>query len=179
VRFRRTGGIALVRDTSSARSVDWGGFEISPPTRAEGIVEGELTAVAPDGVTTSPLGTVRLRTAADDSVRFAGGFRVGPSLLYVGELLRADGGRPIADARIEFRRTSGIAVAESLLVERSNADGRFRLAPTPLASGEVVGDLRVFPPAPLRDTIFTNVRLTTFDSDEVRLRDVWRLAPPR
>jgi hypothetical protein len=80
---------------------------------------------------------------------------------------------------VEFRRTGGIATAESLLVQRSNADGRFRLAPAPLAAGEVVGDLHVFPPAPFRDTVITDVRLTTFESDEVRLRAVWRLPASR
>jgi hypothetical protein len=179
VTFRRTAGIALVRDTVSSVSVDWGGFAIAPDTRAEGSVEGTLTARAPGSTTDVPLGSIRLSTFDSDSVRFAGRYRVGPSLLYVGELLRDDTGRPIADARIEFRRTSGIATAESVLVARSDAVGRFRLAPTPLADGEVIGDLRVFPPAPLRDTVFTNVRLTTFESDEVRLRDVWRLAPPQ
>lgn len=179
VSFRRTAGIALRADTFTVRSVDWGGFALSPDTREEGTVEGVLTARAPGSDRDVPVGTVRLATFDADSVRFAGQFRVGPSLLYVGELLRLDGDAPVAGARVEFRRTGGIAVAESLLVETTNAAGRFRLAPTPLAGGEVVGDLRVFPPAPLRDTVFTNVRLSTFESDEVRLRDVWRLAPPR
>jgi hypothetical protein len=178
VTFRRTGGIALLRDTTSAVSVDWGGFSIAPDTRAEGEVVGELTARPPAGGAPVPLGTVRLRTRADDSVRFAGRWNVGPSLLYVGELLR-DNGTPIEGARVEFRRTGGLATAESLLVERSNAVGRFRLAPTPLGTGEVVGELRVFPPAPLRDTVITNVTLPTFESDEVRLRAVWRLPVPR
>jgi hypothetical protein len=57
--------------------------------------------------------------------------------------------------------------------------GRFRLALTPLAAGEVLGELHVFPPAPLRDTVITDVRLQTFESDEVRLRDVWRLPVPQ
>ena len=179
VTFRRTGGIGLRTETFSAPSVDWGGFAVAPDTREEGIVEGVLTAREPGSERDVVLGPVRLATFEGDEVRFAGTYRVGPSLLYVGELLRDDTGAPIADARVEFRRTGGIAVAESLLVERSNAVGRFRLAPTPLTGGEVIGDLRIVPPAPFRDTVFTNVRLTTFESDDVRLRDVWRLAPPR
>jgi hypothetical protein len=115
---------------------------------------------------------------ADDSVRLAGRWKVGPSLLYVGELLRDDD-TPVEGARVEFRRTGGIATRESVLTERTDAVGRFRLAPTPLAGGEVIGDLHVFPPAPLRDTVIVNVRLQTFESDEVRLRDVWRLPVPR
>ncbi|GLC27465.1 hypothetical protein [Roseisolibacter agri] len=178
VSFRRTGGIALRADTFTVRTLDWGGFALSPDTREEGTVEGVLTARAPGDTRDVPIGSVRLSTFDADSVRFAGQFRVGPSLLYVGEVQASDGS-PVVGARIEFRRTGGIAVAESLLVETSNAAGRFRLAPTPLASGEVIGDLRIVPPAPLRDTVFTGVRLPTFETDEVRLRDVWRLAPPR
>ena len=179
VTFRRTAGIALPSESFTAVTVDWGGFAIAPDTREEGLVEGTLTAREPGTGRDIVLGPVRLATFEGDEVRFAGTYRVGPSLLYVGELLRDDTGAPIADARVEFRRTGGIATAESLLVERSNAVGRFRLAPTPLAAGEVIGDLRIVRPAPLRDTVFTNVRLTTFESDDVRLRDVWRLAPPR
>jgi hypothetical protein len=178
VTFQRTGGIALVRDTVTTTTVDWGGFQLAPPTRALGEVVGVLTARAPDGGAPVTLGPVRLRTTDDDSVRFAGRWNVGPSLQYVGELLRADGA-PIQGARVEFRRTGGIATSESTLAERSNAVGRFRLALTPLAAGEVLGELHVFPPAPLRDTVITDVRLQTFESDEVRLRDVWRLPVPQ
>lgn len=179
VTFRRVSGIALAGDSTSGLSQDWGGFAIAPDTREEGEVQGVLTARAPGSSRDVPLGPVRLRTYADDSVRLAGRWNVGPSLLYVGELLHAGDDRPVVGARVEFRRTGGIATAESLLVERSNAEGRFRLAPTPRESGTVVGDLHVFPPAPLRDTVIANVRLDTFESDEVRLRDVWRLVPPR
>lgn len=178
VTFRRTGGIPVLSETVSARVLDWGGFEIAPPTRATGEVEGVLSATPPEGGAPVALGPVRLRTQADDSVRLAGRWNVGPSLLYVGELLREDG-TPIAGARVEYRRTGGIATRESVLAERTDAVGRFRLAPTPLASGDVVGELRVFPPAPLRDTVIANVRLSTFEGDEVRLRDVWRLPVPR
>ena len=179
VTFRRTSGIALRNDSFSAVSVDWGGFAIAPDTREEGTVQGTLTAREPVTGREIPLGPVSLATFEGDEVRFAGTYRVGPSLLYVGELLQLDTDTPIVGARIEFRRTGGIATAESLLVERSNAQGRFRLAPTPLAAGDVLGDLRVMPPPPFRDTVFSGVRLTTFETDDVRLRDVWRLAPPR
>ena len=179
VTFRRTSGIALRNDSFSAVSVDWGGFAIAPDTREEGTVQGTLSAREPGTGREVALGSASLATFEGDEVRFAGTYRVGPSLLYVGELLQLGTDTPIAGARIEFRRTGGIATAESLLVERSNAEGRFRLAPTPLAGGDVIGDLRVTPPPPFRDTVFSGVRLTTFESDDVRLRDVWRLAPPR
>jgi hypothetical protein len=175
--FRRTGGIPLVVDTLASTVVDWGGFALDPSTRAEGVVDGTLEAHAPDGGPTIPLGPVHLQTFDDDSVRLAGRWAIGPSLLYVGELRRADNDAVVVGARVEFRRTGGIAVAESVLVSQSNVEGRFRLAPTPLAEGEVIGALHIVPPAPLRDTTITDVHLTTFDTDEVRLGGVWRLVP--
>jgi hypothetical protein len=179
VSFRRTSGIELSADTLTSTVLDWGGFDLHPPTRQEGSVEGTLTARSPDGARSVALGTVRLSTWRSDSVQLAGRWAVGPSLLYVGELLRQDTGAPIVGARTEFRRTGGIATVENVVGEPSNAQGRFRMAPTPLATGEVVGDLHVFPPAPMRDTVFRDVRLQTFESDETRLYNVWRLAPPR
>lgn len=179
VTFRRTGGIRLVTDTLRSTVLDWGGFGLSPATREEGTVEGTLTARSPSGDREASLGAVRLGTFEGDEVRLAGRWAVGPSLLYVGELRRDDTGEPIVGARAEFRRTGGIPTAEPVVGETSNASGRFRMAPTPLASGEVVGDLYVFPQPPLRDTVFRDVRLQTFETDETRLHAVWRLAGPR
>jgi hypothetical protein len=111
-------------------------------------------------------------------MRFLGLWGVGPSLRYLGRILRADTDAPIADAVVEFQRTSGIAVAPSVLTSRTIASGLFPLAPNPLDTGEVVGNLTIRPPAPFRDTTFTGIRLRTFDSDTLRLGGVWRLAPP-
>jgi hypothetical protein len=179
VTFRRTGGISLVTDTLVSRVLDWGGFGLSPATTEEGTVEGTLLARSPSGDRQVELGTVRLATFAGDDVRLAGRYAVGPSLLYVGELRRDDTGEVIVGARAEFRRTGGIRTAEAAVGETSNQFGRFRMAPTPLEGGEVVGDLYVSPPAPLRDTVFRDVRLPTFETDETRLRAIFRLAGPR
>jgi hypothetical protein len=179
VTFRRTSGIPLLRDSVTSTVLDWGGFDLHPPTRDSGTVQGTLTARSPSGDRAVPLGSVRLTTWDSDSVQLAGRWAIGPSLLYVGELLRADNGAPVVGARAEFRRTGGVRTVEPVVGETTNAVGRFRMAPTPLDSGEVVGDVYVFPPAPLRDTVFRDVRLRTFESDETRLHTVWRLAVPR
>jgi hypothetical protein len=175
--FRRTGGIALRTDTLASRVLDWGGFGLAPATRETGAVTGTLTAVSPDRSETVPLGDVRLETHEDDVVRLAGRWAVGPSLLYVGELRRASDDALVVGAQVEFRRTGGIATAEPSVGEATNREGRFRLALTPLARGEVIGDLHIVPPPPLRDTTIVGVRLATFESDEVRLGGVWRIAP--
>ena len=175
--FRRTSGIALATDTLASRVLDWGGFGLALPTREAGAVTGTLTAVSPDRARTVPLGEVELATHEDDVVRLAGQWAVGPSLLYVGELRRAADDALVVGARVEFRRTGGIATVEPSVGETTNREGRFRLALTPLASGEVVGDLHIVPPAPLRDTTIVGVRLATFESDEVRLGGVWRIVP--
>ena len=179
VTFHRTGGIHLLVDTTRAAVESWGGFGISPPTAEEGTVTGTLTAHEPGTGRDIPLGAVTLETLASDTVRLAGTWGVGPSLLYVGELRRADTGQPIVGAVAEFRRTGGIATADTSAGEASNADGRFRMALKPLAAGDVIGDLYVHPPAPLRDTVYRSIRLPTFETDEVKLAGVWFVAPPQ
>jgi hypothetical protein len=52
------------------------------------------------------------------------------------------------------------------------------MSPTPLADGEVVGDLTLRLAAPYRDTTFTNVRLTTFANDSGRAGPVFRVRRP-
>lgn len=77
LRFRRTGGIALVSDTLSVPTDAAGRFVLRPRTSARGEVTGELTAVTSRG--TLPAGTVRLATFAGDDPRPLGDVRAGPA----------------------------------------------------------------------------------------------------
>jgi hypothetical protein len=71
LRFRRTGGIALVRDTLSLPTDAAGRFLFRPPTRERGEVTGELSA--PSGASA----VVRLATFAADTARPIGDVRLG------------------------------------------------------------------------------------------------------
>ena len=141
---------------------------ITGPATATGEVSGEL--VVPWNANRAPeRRRLRLRAYDDDSVRFAGAFGVGPSLLYVGLVRDAGTNAPISRGTAEFRRTGGIPVRESLYTWDLTPDGLFRIAPTPLDEGEVVGTLTLRLPPPYGDTTFTGVRLTTFTTDDTRM----------
>ena len=179
VEFRRTGGIAITPGNIVVRTDSAGRFPLGAGADGAGEVVGDLTVRLPAPLPPTVIPGVRIATFASNEMRFLGYWGVGPSLRYLGLLLRADAGVPIADAVVEFQRTSGIAVSPSVLTSRSIASGLFSLTMNPLDTGEVVGNLTIRPPAPFRDTTFTGVRLQTFDSDAQRLGGIWRIAPPQ
>jgi len=179
VEFRRTGGIAISPEAFVVHTDASGRFPLAPSNAADGEVVGTLVVRLPAPLAPDTIAGVHLATFASDAMRFLGRWGVGPSLAYVGEVRRVDTDAPVANAAVEFQRTDGIQVTPSLLVGQTGADGRFLLNPSPQADGEVVGDLTIHPPAPLRDTTVTGIRLQTFRSDELRLAGVWRLVPPQ
>lgn len=73
LRFRRTGGIALVSDTLTVSTDAAGRFQLAPATRARGEVTGEL--VAPSGAVAS----VRLATFAGDAAQSLGDVLLTPA----------------------------------------------------------------------------------------------------
>ncbi|MEX2181706.1 MAG: carboxypeptidase-like regulatory domain-containing protein [Gemmatimonadaceae bacterium] len=176
VEYRPTSGpltttIAGVTDAN-------GQFGIVAPVDGEGLVLGDLVVfhLAPRAPEVFP--GIEVTAAADDSVRLAALLGVGPSLLYVGSIEDADTFLPITDGTAEFRRTGGIAVRDTLYTWPIGADGSFRIAPTPLEDGEVIGTLTFRLAAPYADTTFTDVRLTTFTDDGIRSAGVYRVRKP-
>lgn len=73
LRFRRTGGIALVTDSVRVGTDAAGRFTLAIPTRERGEVTGELTALV--GAAEWPASTVRLATFAADTARPLGDVR--------------------------------------------------------------------------------------------------------
>lgn len=179
VEFRRTGGIAITPDNIVTRTDSAGRFPLAASAAGAGQVVGDLTVRLPAPLPPTVIPGVSIATFASDEMRFLGYWGVGPSLRYLGQLLRADADVPIVDAVVEFQRTGGIAVTPDLLVSRTIPSGLFLLTLNPLDTGEVVGNLTIRPPAPFRDTTFTGVRLRTFDHDAQRFAGLWRIAPPR
>jgi hypothetical protein len=178
VEFLRTGGIAITPDSMVARTDSAGRFPLMAIAGGAGEVVGDLTVRLPAPFPPTVISGVRIATFASDQMRFLGLWGVGPSLRYLGQIVRADTYAPIADAVVEFQRTGGIAVTPSILASRTIASGLFPLALNPLDTGEVVGNLTIRPPAPFRDTTFTGIRLRTFNSDTLRLAGVWGIATP-
>jgi hypothetical protein len=143
-----------------------------------GTVVGDLTVRYLDPRPPEVRTGLRLVAAADDSVRNGGYLGVGPSLLYVGTVQDVATFAPVTSGTAEFRRTAGIAVEQAVFSWPINTLGLFRMSPTPLADGEVVGDVTLRLAAPYRDTTFTNVRLTTFANDSGRAGPIFRVRRP-
>lgn len=153
-------------------------FGVTAAVNATGTVVGDLTVrYLPPRAPEVRTG-LQLIAANDDSVRLGGVFGIGPSLLYVGTVQDIVNFTPITSGTAEFRRTGGIAVQQAIFSWPINSLGLFRMSPTPLADGEVVGDLTFRLPSPYRDTTFTNVRLTTFTNDSTRAGPIFRVRRP-
>jgi hypothetical protein len=140
---------------------------ITGPATAAGDVVGDLL-VRWNAPRAPERRRLRVRAFEDDSVRFAGSYGVGPSLLYLGLVRDAGTNAVVTGGVAEFRRTGGIAVREAVFTWAITTDGLFRIAPTPLEDGEVEGTLTLRLPAPYADTTFAGVRLATFTTDDTR-----------
>jgi hypothetical protein len=144
-----------------------------------GEVVGDIEARGPNGAVTRIAG-VRLATQRDDSLRLAGVWGFGPSLLYAGEVLNGANDRPVAGARVTFERTGGVPTVPERVDAVSDALGRFPIHLVTQQPGDVIGTLTIRPPAPWPDVpiVIPGVRAATFDGDEQRLLAVWRIPAP-
>jgi hypothetical protein len=175
VEFRPIGG-ALSRVVAQ-QTMSEGIVGVTAPVDSAGAVEGDLLIRwAPPRA--PEVRRLRFTAYEDDSVRFGGYFGAGPSLLYVGAVEDSVTRQPITGGTAEFRRTGGILVREPLFTWGITPLGLFRVAPTPLDDGEVIGDLTLRLPPPYRDTTFTGVRLSTFSSDDTRPAPTFRVVRP-
>jgi hypothetical protein len=179
VEFHRTGGLMITPATFAGRTGSDGRIELKAEVADTGTVIGELVVFAVAGAT-RVISNVRLRTFESDELRFAGVFGVGPALRYVGEVLQQDG-TPVQGAQVTWTQTSGIPASPSVLTVATDASGRFPLTLIPSLDGEVVGTVRVVPPAPWAagtSFTFTNLRLNSFENGELRLAVTYRIPAP-
>ena len=173
VEFRPTSG--PLSTVITGRTDAAGIFGVTTAVTGAGPVIGDLTVRFLDPRPPEVRTGLRLSAVADDSIRYGGYLGVGPSLLYVGTVQDAGTFAPLTSGTAEFRRTAGVAVEQAVFSWPINTAGLFRMAPTPLADGEVVGDVTLRLAAPYRDTTFTNVRLTTFANDSGRAGPIFRV----
>lgn len=179
VEFRRTGGLAISPDRIAAKTGNDGRFEVRASVLDTGTVVGDIV-VSPATGPNRVIPNVRLRTFEGDNLRFAGVFGFGPALRYVGEVLRQDG-TPVQGAQVTWTQVSGVAASPSVLTGTTDANGRFPLTLIPSIDGEVVGEVRVVPPAPWTagtQYTFTNLRLNSFESGDLRLAVTYRIPNP-
>jgi hypothetical protein len=103
---------------------------------------------------------------ADDGLVLLGRWGVGPYLPHTGLLVWEDTGKPAEGVDVEFHRTRGVPVTPDPYITRTNQYGTFAISPTPLTSGEVVGELIVRPPEPYAPMTIPNVKVLAVDVEQ-------------
>ena len=179
VEFRQTSGLPITPSVMRLRTDASGRIELRSVVHDTGTVIGDLV-VFPVGEAPRTISGLKLRTFAGDDLRSAGVFGFGPALRYVGEVLMQSG-VPVVGASVVWTETSGIAASPATLSTTTDASGRFPLTLIPSQDGEVVGTVRVTPPAPYAaGTVFTftNLRLNTFQSGDLVFAVTYRIPSP-
>jgi 5-hydroxyisourate hydrolase-like protein (transthyretin family) len=178
VRVHRTGGIAVSPETFTVRSDATGRFPlVTQPLADSGTVIVELTITRPGVTTPDVLRDVAIPTFDDDSVKLLRVWGIGGWVNYAGILFHRSTGAPAENVEVEFRRTGGITARPDTFTVRSNFFGGFPMTPATDGEGELIGDLIIRPPAPLRPTTVRGVRLPTFAADELRRIDNYGIGP--
>ena len=177
--FRRTGGLTTTTPTIQGVSGADGRVLLSPAVTDTGFVIGDLV-LNTGSVDSARYSGVALRAARDDSLRFYGVLGFGPSLRYLGEVLKLGLETPLAGASVRFVKTSGIRVARDTVDATTNAAGQWPFGLIPLESGSVVGTVTITPPAPWTGGpfVYSDVRLTTYASPDLRLAGTFRVPVP-
>jgi hypothetical protein len=176
VLFRRTGGARTEVETASTTVNQFGAAGVHLAAIDTGKVVGELEIQRGD-----PFGTdvmrVELDAKEDDTQRFYGVRLIGRWFPQVAQVIDDETNRPIAGARITYRRTAGVAIAPDPYVVTSNADGYFGIRPRPLSDGDVVGDVTITAPS-YRETVLAGIHLTSTRDDTLRFIGAWRIKKP-
>lgn len=147
VEFRRTGGVALERDTVSVTAGEGGRFVFSVEAAEAGTVTGDVAVDAPE-----PYGAYVVRGLTLSTVstggdgRFLSTWVADPFEDLQWELRRRSDRQLVKGARVEFRRTGGVPIFQQPYVTSTDDGGRFRLRVSSPELGIARGDL-LFTPA--------------------------------
>lgn len=170
VRFERRSGVRLAHDTVETGTNDAGQFRLDLDPLEFGDVRGDITVRHPGLLQPSKLRDVPIevsyvfRPPELDRV-----WTIGASIFYTGELYFRGTGETVANATVTFTRTGGVGIDPASFTERTDAAGRFALAPLPVDTGTVIGDLIIQPPSPYPAATLHGVRLTTVDTTDAPL----------
>lgn len=179
VEFRRVGGLKIEPETLRAVTRADGRVEWGAVVRDTGTVIGEVLVFPADG-TVRTIRNIRLRTYESDQLQFGGVYGFGPALRYVGEIL-GPGDRPVEGAQVTWTQTGGQPASPSSFTAATGSNGWFPLTLIPSIDGEVIGTLRVVPPAPWPPgTVYTltNLRMNSWEDGDLRLAVTFRIPAP-
>ena len=84
-----------------------------------------------------------------------------PAASYSGQFIDHNTGAPVGGVVVQYYRTGGLRSDVDSFQTRSTKNGFFRLRLESSTSGEIVGDMHVYPPAPYRAFVVPGVGLRT------------------
>ena len=161
IEFQQTSGPATAPSSWTVTTDAAGQAMLPARASAPGTVTGTLTVRPP-----APFSTYSVSRSFDtfeaDTIVVS---TVGIGLWFPHYVvIRANGAR-LAGARVDVQRVSGIAVTPSLYSAVTSDSGIVHLRIEPAATGEMVADITVAPPAPFASFTLRGVRLVAVDSD--------------
>lgn len=165
VTLRRKEGAFLEADSMTFTTDENGRLAwIEPAVLQFGILTAEFEVVAPGYPRPYRVERDVVVHHIDGNISFVR-LPLGMGLSYKGATARRGNGEHFPGVRIEFRRTSGIAVTPEHYVTTANDNGDFAINLTPLAQGAVTGDLTITPPAPYPQEVLRDIELEASDDD--------------
>ena len=172
VTFTRTGGVEISPSVIKTNADASGQFYLAPAVTQPGTVFGDLTISAkgyPHPFTVSLAIPTEYHAGPTHLVHVA---NIGSALLWVGQIYRRGSNEPVAGVPVDFVRTGGIQITPDHFSTVTGTFGLFPIRPTPLAEGELIGDITVHPPKLPPFTVH-GVRVRTEGDDSVRLAGKW------
>lgn len=176
ISFARTGGVPLADSVVTAVADNTGFFELPLVAREDGVVTGTLTVASADGRQRSRYANRSFFSYDSTALRTIGSIGIGGRLAYALEFWRNDLFTPVPGVRVELRRTGGVEISPVVTEVVTDASGRVEWRPSVGDSGVVELEATVYPrTGPVRTV--RNIRLSTFESDELRFAGIFGFGP--
>jgi hypothetical protein len=167
VEFKQTGGPAITPSVLKGKTDAGGRIEWKADVLQSGTVVGDITVVQAD----APMRVIRgvkLPSYDGDSLPFGGIYPFGSTMRYAGELFVRGTNQKAAGARVEFARTGGVALNDSVTTATADANGFFILPIVPREDGTVFGDLTVTTADGRQRSRYRHTPITSYDSTAIR-----------
>lgn len=169
--FTRTGGVTLNGGDTYSATVDGAGRAALLGGVIAGGVEdviGVLKVTLPGAFGTSVFPDFHLTPSYVFRPALVRRLAVGPELSWFIQIYDRAFVTGVPGTTVSFTRTGGVPTSAETFTSVTDKDGNFFFPLIPLATGTLVGDFTIHPPAPYHDYVETAVQIPTFDADGVR-----------
>jgi hypothetical protein len=180
VTFARTGGVALEGGDTYSAAIDGAGrASLLGGVIADGAddVVGVLKVEMPGGLGTSVFENFHLTPSYVFRPALVRRVAVGPELSWFLQIYDRAFVTGVPGTTVTFKRTGGIPTSAESFTVVTDKDGYFFFPLVPLATGTLVGDFTIHPPAPYHDYVETAAQISTFDADGVRYLPGYGVGP--